>query len=69
MNMDVIRSEKGRATISLSEQEAITLVNAINEAREAVEDWEFQTRVGVEPEEADALRKALKALLVAMRAG
>ena len=65
--MEVIHIENGRASIRLSEEEAVILLNAINEAREAVEDWEFQTRIGVEPAVVDVLRKELRTLLAAMR--
>jgi len=65
--MEILHTAKGRASIRLTEQEAVILLNVINEAREAVEDWEFQTRIGAEPAEVDVLRKELKTLLSAVR--
>jgi len=56
--------EDGKVVIRLARSEVVSLVNALNEARENLEDWEFSTRMGVEPDDAEALRRALKALLV-----
>ncbi len=49
--------------VRLNAREIIVLANALNEAREAVEDWEFVTRLGVTPAEADTLGSQLRALL------
>lgn len=38
-----------------SRGELAAIAGAFNEALEAVDDWEFQTRVGVTPDEAEAL--------------
>lgn len=55
--------ENGKVVVQLDRVEVVALANALNEAREAVEDWEFSTRIGVEPDAAEALRLAMKALL------
>jgi hypothetical protein len=37
---------KDKVTVVFSPEEIAFLLNAINEALEAVEEWEFQTRTG-----------------------
>ena len=51
------------ALVRLTAGEIVLLANALNEAREAVEEWEFATRLGSTPAEAEALRRELRALL------
>ncbi len=65
--MERIKVEGGVATVRLSKSELIVLANAINETQEAVEEWEFPTRVGAETHEAENLRQELKALLSSMK--
>lgn len=48
--------------IALTGDEAAFLANAINEAREAIADWEFPIRLGFTLDEADALWTQLSAL-------
>lgn len=52
-----------RVPMTLDRQELVLLVNALNEAREAVEDWEFQTRLGGTVEEAQRLQDKLRLAL------
>ena len=56
--------ENDVAVLKLTKREIILLANALNEAREAVEEWEFATRLGVTLAEADTLSRALRALLL-----
>ena len=49
--------------VTITRDEASLLSNAINETLAAVEEWEFQTRVGLTTTEARALRSALGDLL------
>lgn len=49
--------------IATTRDELGVLAGAINEAIEAVDDWEFQTRLGVTADEARALRSRLGELL------
>jgi len=49
--------------VQLSEQEIVLLANALNEAREAVSDSEFGTRLGASSKEADDLRLKLRNIL------
>lgn len=44
-------------------EELTGLAGALNEAIEAVEAWEFQTRLGITPEEARALRQRIGEVL------
>lgn len=55
------------ATVRLTRKELIILSNAINETREAVEEWEFSTRVGARLAEAEELLERLSALLASMK--
>jgi hypothetical protein len=66
--MDVIRLEKAAAVVRLTEGELRLLASAINETREAVEAWEFPTRVGSELAEAEALLAALDQVLASTQA-
>ena len=49
--------------VTITRDEVSLVNNAINEALGAVEEWEFQTRVGVTTAEARALRSTFGALL------
>ncbi len=51
------------AVVRLTTREIVLIANALNEVREAVGEWEFATRLGVAPAEAEALRRQLRALL------
>ena len=53
-------------SVQLSEHELVLLANALNEAREAVDDWEFHTRLGANAKEADDLRLKLENILAAL---
>ncbi len=53
--MDVIEVHDDRAVVSLGANEIRSIMNSINEALEAVEDWEFSTRLGVEKDFVRAL--------------
>jgi hypothetical protein len=57
--MDVVETKREGVVVFLTEGELAILANAINEALESVEAWEFSTRVGVEPDVADKLRRQL----------
>jgi hypothetical protein len=64
--MDNPKIDGDAVMVQLSKKELIILANAINEAQEAVEEWEFLTRIGASPTEAEDLRRRLKALLSSM---
>lgn len=64
--MKVQELGRGKAIIELTNDELGWLSNALNEARECLDLWEFQTRMGAEPEEAEALLKQIGHLLQKM---
>lgn len=49
--------------VATTRDELAVLAGFINEALEAVEEWEFDTRLGVTPEQARALRDRLNDVL------
>ncbi|MVA74984.1 hypothetical protein GC722_02920 [Auraticoccus sp. F435] len=49
--------------IATTREELATMAAAINEALEAVEEWEFGTRLGVTSDQARALRDGLSEVL------
>ncbi|MEZ5988373.1 MAG: hypothetical protein R3F30_04490 [Planctomycetota bacterium] len=49
-------------TVRLSCEDIDLLLNALNEALEAVEDWEFSTRTGFEKSEFRAMQASLQAI-------
>ncbi len=58
------------ATVQLTKQELITLTNALNEVingPEAIEAWEFSTRMGVETAEAERLLVKINALMTSIK--
>ena len=57
--MNATHIAKDNITISFGPDELAFLSNAINEAMEAVEDWEFQTRTGETPERAREIQAQL----------
>jgi hypothetical protein len=61
--MEIIQIDGDTADIRVRASEVVVLANALNETREAIEVWEFSTRVGASPAEAEVLRQALVALL------
>jgi len=50
-------------TVSVTRNELRLLASSIGEALEAVETWEFSTRLGAEPIEACALRSEINDVL------
>jgi hypothetical protein len=49
--------------IAATREDLVLLANGLTEALEAVDDWEFQTRLGGTPDEARALRSKIRDLL------
>lgn len=49
--MKNVEITKGSAILKVSQDEISIIINCMNETLEAVEDWEFQTRLGVSPDE------------------
>ena len=42
-------------TLSVNEDELVAIINALNETLGLIEDWEYQTRMGVSKEEVTAM--------------
>jgi hypothetical protein len=57
--MKIIQTEKDFATIAFTRDELGTLGNALNEVRGCIEEWEFQTRMGVTRTEAEELMREI----------
>jgi hypothetical protein len=49
--------------LHLTRAELLLLAGSVNEAIEAVEDWEFSTRIGAEKDDARALQTQLGDLI------
>lgn len=61
--MEAINITKDKITVAFSPEELAFLSNAINEALEAVEEWEFQTRTGETRKRAKEMEAELGLLL------
>lgn len=67
--MKVIMTIPCGAAVPLTKQESMTLTNALNEVvndPDAIEAWQFATRMGVERSEAQQLLTKINALLSSM---
>ncbi|QIK84338.1 hypothetical protein [Sanguibacter sp. HDW7] len=49
--------------ITATREELVGVAGALNEELETIEAWEFQTRLGITPEEARALRQQVGEVL------
>ncbi|MGB3410198.1 MAG: hypothetical protein WBA45_03295 [Microthrixaceae bacterium] len=65
--MDLRRIDQQRVRMELTESELNVLRNGLSEALEALEDWEFSTRMGVERDEARRVRDELRSAVQRMR--
>jgi hypothetical protein len=64
--MEIVRSDALGATVELTRNELLALNGALNEVchgPDAIEDWEFQTRMSVERQEAKKLLAEIVQLL------
>ena len=59
MAMKADFDEAGGAAVELDAQELVAFANCLNETLEAVEEWEFSTRVGVERSVVEAMLGSL----------
>lgn len=53
--MEIIDQEKETVLVRLSFSEVVALNNALNESLEHLEEWEFETRMGVSRDQVRAL--------------
>jgi hypothetical protein len=59
-------------TAALTRKELVTVTNALNEVingPDAIQEWEFSSRMGAERSEAEALLVKLSALLTSIKDG
>jgi hypothetical protein len=66
IGMRLIASDSRTVTVELTQDELVALNNALNEVcngPDAIEDWEFSTRLAVERTEAEDLLTAVGSLL------
>lgn len=64
--MRVIDTKSDAVTVELIRDELATLAQALNEVRngpDAIQEWEFHTRMGVSRAEADELARLIRAAL------
>lgn len=61
--MEATNITKDKITVAFSPEELAFLSNAISEALEAVEEWEFQTRTGETRERASEIQSEIGELL------
>ncbi|WP_372728403.1 hypothetical protein [Nocardioides sp.] len=61
--MQINSTDATQATVTLTDAELRLLNNAMNEALEALDDDEFETRVGAERSEMQALLSEVNALI------
>lgn len=61
--MELIEVTKEKIVLSLSQEEVAFLCNAIAESLHAIDDWEFQTRTGHSPKQAEEMRVQLAQFL------
>jgi hypothetical protein len=57
--MRLVAQDPNATVLSLSADELATITNALNEALEGIEEWEFATRLGATRAEVQALLAAL----------
>ena len=57
------RGQSDQVVLRLTRAELLLLAGSVNEAIEAVDDWEFSTRLGADKADARALRTGLGDLI------
>ena len=57
--MRLVKKDKHGTVLAFTPEELATLANALNEALEGIEEWEFPTRMGTTRADVEALRAAL----------
>ncbi len=55
--------DDGEVVIAATRDELVLLAGSLNEALEAIEGWEFDSRLGGSPDDARALRSKINELL------
>ena len=65
--MEFVDQGDARIVLALTPEEFGLLAGCVNEAIEAVEDWEFSTRLGAEKDDARRMRAELRELASRLR--
>lgn len=65
--MEVLTREASAVVVRFNATEMFVLAGALREANEALEDWEFHTRMGVEREVVESLLEDVFAVSKKMR--
>ena len=58
--MDTINQNQDEVQVRLTVDEVVAISNALNEALESLEEWEFHTWMGVMRSEAEGLLEAFR---------
>jgi hypothetical protein len=61
--MNLIREDANMVDVRMTKDELVLIANMANEALEAVDDWEFQTRLGSEKERARSVKNQLREII------
>lgn len=61
--MNLIREDANMVDVRMTKDELVLIANIANEALEAVDDWEFQTRLGSEKERARSVKNQLREII------
>ena len=61
--MKLVKRKNTSMTLEVSEREVRIFSSALNETFEAVEEWEFSSRIGVDVNEAKRVQQELCAIL------
>jgi hypothetical protein len=65
--MELVDERDARIVVALTPEEFRLLAGCVNEKIEAVEDWEFSTRLGAEKDDARRMRVELRELATRLR--
>ncbi|MGW4474979.1 hypothetical protein [Nonomuraea sp. NPDC004354] len=68
--MDIIQTSADVITVSLEPDDVLAISNALNEICNGVhlDDWDFQTRIGVEREQVQAVLDVINSAMATMAA-
>ncbi len=58
--MEILEQQNGELLVRLTPDDFVALSNALNETIEHLEEWEFETRMGVTKSEVEKLRSIFR---------
>lgn len=59
--------DEERVVVSMTRQELLLIAGAVNETIDAVEDWEFSSRLGTSKDDARGIRSELRRIISELR--